>query len=184
MDQGGKEWFEVDSSALRWSCTSFLLLIHQLHLRSWGIRSRGLGSSDLTKLIHVTEKYTEAQKPQVSGPAASGGRAGPTCCHPGSQPVHCSRQPLCTSELEWNDSVILEQTEKQWGKQDGGKKINWNREKDEEDREWQKLQDSPSATMSLYLSLYLPDPILCCNLFLFCLPHAGSWKSTVLFHSF
>lgn len=28
--------------------------------------------------------------------------------------------------------------------------------------------------MRLYLSLYLPDPILCCNLSLFCLPHAGS----------
>ena len=29
-----------------------------------------------------------------------------------------------------------------------GKKRNWNREKDEEDREWQKLQDSPSAPCS------------------------------------
>lgn len=31
-----------------------------------------------------------------------------------------------------------------------------------------------SAPVCLYLPLYLPDPILFCNLPLFCLPHAGS----------
>ena len=37
MDQGGG-WFGDDSSALHLLCTLFLLLLHQLHLRSSGIR--------------------------------------------------------------------------------------------------------------------------------------------------
>ena len=37
-------WFQDDSSALHLLCTLFLLLLHQLHLRSSGIRSRRLGT--------------------------------------------------------------------------------------------------------------------------------------------
>ena len=37
-------WFQDDSSALHLLCTSFLLLIHQLQLRSSGIRSKKLGT--------------------------------------------------------------------------------------------------------------------------------------------
>ena len=41
LEKGG--WFQNDSSALHLLCTLFLLL-HQLHLRSSGIRSRRLGT--------------------------------------------------------------------------------------------------------------------------------------------
>ena len=45
MDQGGGGgWFLDDSSVLRLLCTLFLLLFHQLHLRSSGIRSWRLGT--------------------------------------------------------------------------------------------------------------------------------------------
>ena len=37
-------WFQDDSSALHLLCTLFLLLLHQLHLRSSGIRSWRLGT--------------------------------------------------------------------------------------------------------------------------------------------
>ena len=45
MDQGGGGgWFLDDSSVLHLLCTLFLLLFHQLHLRSSGIRSWRLGT--------------------------------------------------------------------------------------------------------------------------------------------
>ena len=40
----GGGWFQDDSSALHLSHTLFLLLLHQLHLRSLGIRSQRLGT--------------------------------------------------------------------------------------------------------------------------------------------
>ena len=43
--EGG--WFGDDSSALHLSCPLFLLLLHQLHLRSSGIRSWMLGTPAL-----------------------------------------------------------------------------------------------------------------------------------------
>ena len=46
LDQGGG-WFWNDSSALHLLCTLFLLLSHQVHLRSLGIRSQSLGASGL-----------------------------------------------------------------------------------------------------------------------------------------
>ena len=42
LSEGG--WFGDDSSALHLLCTLFLLLLHQLHLRSSGIRSQRLGT--------------------------------------------------------------------------------------------------------------------------------------------
>ena len=42
LEKGGS--FQYDSSALHLLCTLFLLLLHQLHLRSSGIRSRRLGT--------------------------------------------------------------------------------------------------------------------------------------------
>ena len=41
---GEGEWFQDDSCALHVSCALFLLLLHQLHLRSSGVRSRRLGA--------------------------------------------------------------------------------------------------------------------------------------------
>ena len=40
-------WFLDDSSSLHLLCTSFLLLLHQLHLRSSDIRSQRLGTPGL-----------------------------------------------------------------------------------------------------------------------------------------
>ena len=44
MDWGFGGWLQDDSSALRLLCTLFLLLLHQLHLRSLGIRFWRLGT--------------------------------------------------------------------------------------------------------------------------------------------
>ena len=44
---GEGEWFQNDSSTLHLLCTLFLLLLHQLHLRSSGIRSWSLGTPAL-----------------------------------------------------------------------------------------------------------------------------------------
>ena len=45
---GGRwRWFKDDSSTLHLLCTLFLLLLHQLHLRSSGIRSWSLGTPAL-----------------------------------------------------------------------------------------------------------------------------------------
>ena len=45
-DWGGG-WFQDDSSALHLLCTLFLLLLHQFHLRSSGIKSQRLGPPGL-----------------------------------------------------------------------------------------------------------------------------------------
>ena len=45
--RGERGWFGDDSSTLRLLCTLFLLLLHQLHLRSSGIRSWSLGTPAL-----------------------------------------------------------------------------------------------------------------------------------------
>ena len=45
-DEGGGRWFWDDSSVLHLLCTLFLLLLPQLHLRSWGIRSWSLETPD------------------------------------------------------------------------------------------------------------------------------------------
>ena len=44
MDWGVGGWFQDDSNALQLLCTLFLLLLHQLHLRSLGIRFWRLGT--------------------------------------------------------------------------------------------------------------------------------------------
>ena len=41
---GLEGWFQGDSSPLHLLCTFFLLLLHQLHIRSSGIRSQRLGT--------------------------------------------------------------------------------------------------------------------------------------------
>ena len=51
---GGRAWFRDDSNTLRLLCTLFLSLLHQLHLRSSGIRSQRLGTPVLSYcLIHI-----------------------------------------------------------------------------------------------------------------------------------
>ena len=50
----GWGWFqEDDSSSLHLLCTLFLLLLHQLHLRSSGVRSWRLGAPDLKDTVNV-----------------------------------------------------------------------------------------------------------------------------------
>ena len=44
LGPGGRGWFGEDSSTLYLLRTLFLLLLHQLHLKSSGFRSRGLGT--------------------------------------------------------------------------------------------------------------------------------------------
>ena len=43
MESGGGGLFQDDLSALHWSCTLFLSLLHQLHLRSSSVRPQRLG---------------------------------------------------------------------------------------------------------------------------------------------
>ena len=45
-DESGGRWFGDDSSVLHLLCNLFLLLLPQLHLRSWGIRSWSLQPPD------------------------------------------------------------------------------------------------------------------------------------------
>ena len=49
---GGLGWCWDDSSTLHWLCTWFLLLWHQLHLRSSGIRSQRVGIPAL-RIYHI-----------------------------------------------------------------------------------------------------------------------------------
>ena len=48
---GGGKWLQDDSSALHFLCALFLLLLHQLYLRSSGIRSWRLGTPVLNFLV-------------------------------------------------------------------------------------------------------------------------------------
>ena len=43
-------WFQDDSSTWYLLCTLFLLLLHRLHLKSSGIRSKRLGTLSLCRL--------------------------------------------------------------------------------------------------------------------------------------
>ena len=54
MDWGGG-WSQGDSSALHLLCTLFLLLLHQLHLRSLGMRSWRLGTPWHIGLWHLLQ---------------------------------------------------------------------------------------------------------------------------------
>ena len=49
----GEGLVEDDSSTLDLLCTLFLLLLHQLHLRSSDIRSQGLGTPVVGHFYHV-----------------------------------------------------------------------------------------------------------------------------------
>ena len=51
----GWGWFRDDSRALHLLCTLFLLLLHQLHLSSSGIRSQGLGTLGILWLSSLQE---------------------------------------------------------------------------------------------------------------------------------
>ena len=56
---GGSGWFWDDSSTLHLLCTLFLLLLHQLHLRSSGIRSWRLGTPALENNICCSENLPD-----------------------------------------------------------------------------------------------------------------------------
>ena len=53
----GAGWFRDDSSTLHFACTLYLLLFHQLHPRSSGIRSWTLGAPVLEN--HIKESPSE-----------------------------------------------------------------------------------------------------------------------------
>ena len=53
------EWFQDDSSTLHLLCPLFLLLLHQLHLRSSGIRSWKLVTPVLERSRKETEKLSD-----------------------------------------------------------------------------------------------------------------------------
>ena len=46
-DLGVGLWFQNDSSSLHLLCSLFLLLLHELHLKSSGLRSRRLGAPEI-----------------------------------------------------------------------------------------------------------------------------------------
>ena len=50
-DLGRGEWFQDDSKALYLQCTSFLLLLHQLHFSLLSISSQRLGTPELRETI-------------------------------------------------------------------------------------------------------------------------------------
>ena len=56
---GGSGWFGDDSSALHLLCALFLLLLHQLHLRSSGIRSWRLGTPTLENNTYCSENLPD-----------------------------------------------------------------------------------------------------------------------------
>ena len=56
-DLGRGEWFQDDSRALYLSCTSFLLLLHQLHFSLSGIHSQRLGTPELRETIILVLLY-------------------------------------------------------------------------------------------------------------------------------
>ena len=66
-------WFRDDASAVPLWCTLFLLLLHQLHLRSSGIRSQRLGTPTL-----------QGGQPQSWASQVRSGMTGPnrSRCHP------------------------------------------------------------------------------------------------------
>lgn len=70
---------------------------------------------------------------------------------PGSYSSHFSYKPPFASEREWNDSIILQQTESNEGNKMGGKNKLKQRGKDGKDREWKKLQEG--LPVCPYLSL-------------------------------
>ena len=49
----GEGWFQDDSCILDLLCTSFLLLLHQPHLISLGIRSKRLGTPDVHGALSI-----------------------------------------------------------------------------------------------------------------------------------
>ena len=82
LDWWGKKilvWFRYDLSALHLLCTLFLLLLHQLHLRSPGIRSWRLETPGLRcpPPVYCMRMFLEIQTPgealviMVSAPTAA-----------------------------------------------------------------------------------------------------------------
>ena len=56
MNQGFG-WFCSDSEALHLLCTLFLLLLHQLHLRSSEVRSQRLGTRAIKCLLNTKHGF-------------------------------------------------------------------------------------------------------------------------------
>ena len=61
-------WFQDDSSTLHLLCTLFLLLLHQLHLRSSGTRPWNLGTSalDLDKQRRLDQSVSQFSRSVMS----------------------------------------------------------------------------------------------------------------------
>ena len=69
MDGGvvgrGEGVVQDDSSVFHLSCSLFLLLLHQLHLRSSGIRSQRLGTPGLYYTWRGEKKKNKTKQPAV-----------------------------------------------------------------------------------------------------------------------
>ena len=68
---GAREWFRDDSSAWHLLCTLFLLLLHQLHLRSLGIRSQSLRTPSI-RGWQGTFLAVQWLRPQASSEGSAG----------------------------------------------------------------------------------------------------------------
>ena len=66
--EGGEQFLD-DSSTLHLLCALFLLLLHQLHLRSLGIRSWNLGTPGLEDILVLLTKW---QKENTNGVSRGG----------------------------------------------------------------------------------------------------------------
>jgi len=62
--RGWRGWFQDDSRALHLLCILFLLLLHQLHHRSLGIRSWKLGISAVKELGLTLRKWNAMKDKQ------------------------------------------------------------------------------------------------------------------------
>ena len=71
---GLRRWFRDDSSALHLLCTLCLLLLHQLHLVSSGIRSRRLGIPALEYFKVLFQKSLQKQRLACLGTPEQGSR--------------------------------------------------------------------------------------------------------------
>ena len=95
MRWGGDGFVMIQAHYLHYTLYFLLLLLHQLHLRSSGIRARRLGTPGLGNGCGARGPGQCRPVPQARGlvlhPLSS-----PTCMHSGLQPVPLSVQPDCT----------------------------------------------------------------------------------------
>ena len=118
MDRWEKGWFQDDLSALYLLYTLFLLLLHQLHLRSWGTRSRRLGMPALESLSQFSRSVmSDSLRPHGLQ------HARPPCPSPtpGAYPNSCASSQWChptiSSSVSCSKVVVFKvQLQIQWSR--------------------------------------------------------------------